>query len=333
MFCVPGGDCVAIVEIPALRFFFVGTCVCFGVNYRPLIVWTSASGELGHLYDVGISTFLKPSTSKVVSNMKSSISIAVLAVVGFVFSASCQAQRVVYQDFFDNDGLATNSGVGGGLTAVSGDGGVFADDGDLSGFVASGASRAFAHTPIGFDVSNGFTLIVDFDQPSIDHIGGSDFAPFNANSFSFGLVDLLSLNALGTIGSGDRIFAGTNGDDVDFDGIGYQTTTRSGTATQGLLESIIGVESSLPGPLNGAGIGQTFVLTVAADGNYVVDLNGTTAFGTTFIDLTQDYGFFTLHQGTNGINISAVTLETVPEPSSIALMLLVGMGVACQRRR
>ena len=174
---------------------------------------------------------------------------------------------------------------------------------------------------------------MDFDQPSIDHIGGSDFAPFNANSFSFGLVDLLSLNALGTIGSGDRIFAGTNGDDVDFDGIGYQTTTRSGTATQGLLESIIGVESSLPGPLNGAGIGQTFVLTVAADGNYVVDLNGTTAFGTTFIDLTQDYGFFTLHQGTNGINISAVTLETVPEPSSIALMLLVGMSVACQRRR
>jgi hypothetical protein len=67
---------------------------------------------------------------------------------------------VVYHDTFDNDGLATNAGTGGGLEAVTSLGVNWVEDGDLFRGSGGAGDRAVVSSLNSFDLSGGFTLTV-----------------------------------------------------------------------------------------------------------------------------------------------------------------------------
>ena len=77
-------------------------------------------------------------------------------------------------------------------------------------------------------------------------------------------------------------------------------------------------------------------LTVAADGSYSYSINGAPATtGAAFgLDLSQEYHFATYFQDDIGdFSISEVTLTTIPEPSSTALLGLGGLALLLRRKK
>ena len=270
-------------------------------------------------------------------------------------------QDVVYSDRFDGDTNAVNVGIGGGGvgTNFNGGGGVnwgFNDvietpndeTGLFAGDAASGNRISTYVSTNGFDVSNGFTLAVLFDQQFNGNNGDASTVPFNSNHFSFGL-----LTAPDT--SGD-FFANNNGDPIPagIDAIGVSLGVRNGAAELSSLQWDNDAQTSLNGVLADAdviGNDLGYVLTVDAAGAYtwqilgtvdtnmdgVVDLDdiGASGSGTTNIDLSVPYFFKARTQGSSGNSIEFVSLSVpaVPEPSSFAVL---GLGVVCfvtRRRR
>ena len=218
--------------------------------------------------------------------------------------------QIVYQDSFDNDGVDTNTGIGGGLTAkVIWNGPNFVDDGDLSANSTGGNNRGLVYTSGSFDLSDGFELEVVFN---VSANGGS------ANRFEIGL-----LNASSSIGSLSKMpFAepaadfSTVGNGSDIYGIGVALLTKDpvglhfvdgATATRTRLEDNTSQAVT-------ANTDVTMILTMDASGNYTYDLSGnaqTVASSGTIsgFDLSENFHFVVGHQDNEILKtIRSVTL-------------------------
>ncbi len=224
--------------------------------------------------------------------------------------------QTVYQDTYDEDGLTTNLGIGGGGVAetFNNASGSFAwndddddDEGLSTGTAGSGAQITTFRTENSFNVSNGFTLEVTFDMESnVD--GPGTGVPFPSNHFSFGLVS----DAM----DGENALFDKNSYVPTTDAIGFSLGTRGVNTDEGVVEwdadggDMQGLFSYLA-PIDFAtGSGQTITLEVASDGSFTYTYGTITGSGTTNIDLTQTYFFKARTQGSVGNVIQSVTLST-----------------------
>lgn len=228
---------------------------------------------------------------------------------------------IVYQDNFDGDTLAVNTGVGGGSTNNTISVHAWADDTAVDGaeFVATGTNfqrRALMFTDSAFSVDQGFTLTFDYTT------SGSNAG---ASELSFGLV---------STGTNIATYTGFNpfDDDATVEGLGF-TLAQSNQLTIGDGT----VQTALANPAGLINVGSSVVeLTVDAAGawSYTID-GGTAVTGVSTFDLTKDYRIVTYGQDDQLDKlINSITLDTVvPEPSSTALLAFGAVGSLCLRRR
>jgi len=241
-------------------------------------------------------------------------------------AASANAAMVVFQDNFDNDGLATNTGVGGGLDRYTRQGDTWVDNGDLSGNSMGGNDRGNVFSLNSFDLSKGFSLEVSY---SIDNIGST-----GANRVNIGLID--ELPEVQDNGTYVTTFLASN---LDKYGIGMNMTTQTGP--QGLTFADDAGAGSVTSLSNAQTIStgtHTFLIEMDTESNWSYSIDGATAttgtIGGDGFDLTRDYQFFAYVQDYryNKINISSVTLTAVPEPATMA-MLVAGLPALWLRRK
>ncbi|WP_411845131.1 LamG-like jellyroll fold domain-containing protein [Roseibacillus persicicus] len=239
--------------------------------------------------------------------MKTKSNKLLLMMLGIIGPASGQ---VVYEDSFDEDGLTTNNGTGGGgiVETFNNASGSFAwndDDDDneglSSGVATSGGQITTFRSENSFNVSNGFTLEVTFDMAS--NLPGN---PYPSNHFSFGMVS-------DELDTKNNLFA-TSGETPLSDGIGFSLGLRNGSADEGLIEwdldAVSGEASLLNAITFATGSAQTLVLDVGPDGSYTYTYGAISGSGTTVIDLTQTYFFKARTQGSQDNVIQSVTLTT-----------------------
>ena len=257
-------------------------------------------------------------------------------------SISSAQAMVVYQDFFIGDGIGTNTGIGGAMISGTNiaDADPFADDEPGTGLTAQTANGnrvAIAFTTGQFDLSAGFTLEAAFTSAA---------STFGSNALAIAIVDELDgvgpLAANGTIPQGNMNALFIN--DADLNAVGFlfdegSTAPQPGT---GLITDFgtLTVATTEQNANFMVGSSQTISLTVNEDGSgsFAIDANTPTTFATgTFSDLFTNSADDAFHvvlrsQGNPGLSVSSLTLTTVPEPSSLALLVLGGLAFARRRR-
>ena len=193
--------------------------------------------------------------------------------------------------------------------------------------------RGFGFSTNTFDLSTGFTLEFTVNLTNTSNS--------SANRFSVGLAAAGADFA--TFSGSGRNFLGDNR--AAFEGVGVDFTTDQ---DQGLsYNDGFGDPPVAPDPVGTVTVlsnEQTITantdlavnLTVAADGSYSYSINGAPATtGATFgLDLSQEYHFATYFQDNiSDFSISEVTLTTIPEPSSTALLGLGGLALILRRKK
>lgn len=84
---------------------------------------------------------------------------------------------------------------------------------------------------------------------------------------------------------------------------------------------------------------HTLLIEMDTESNWSYSIDGAPATTGTIagdgFDLTRDYQFFAYVQDYryNKINISSVTLTTIPEPATMSLLVLGALGVLARRKR
>ncbi|MGJ8672758.1 hypothetical protein [Rubritalea sp.] len=144
------------------------------------------------------------------------LSSACMAALGLTANAG-----VLYQDSFDNDGLSTNTGTGGGAVNKTINTNAWTDSGDAEFIINGGGAgaRAVLYSANTFQSDTGFKLTVNYTAGSIASTG--------ANSLAFGLIsDDTNMSTLG----GDNPFRANN----NVYSIGANVTAFGGEASQGL---------------------------------------------------------------------------------------------------
>ena len=180
--------------------------------------------------------------------------------------ASANADVIVYQDTFDDTDIATNSGIGGGLSQVIVGGTGFTEAG---GSIAPDASvnnnRGFGFSTDTFDLSNGFTLDFTANAFAIGSASG--------NRFSVGLAAAGADFA--TTATSGRDFVADHR--AEFEGVGIDFTVDQGQglsfnnglgvgeapANAGVLATVVSNEQAII-----ANTDLDVSLTVFADGSY-----------------------------------------------------------------
>ncbi|MGJ8673537.1 carbohydrate-binding protein [Rubritalea sp.] len=213
---------------------------------------------------------------------------------------------VLYQDSFDNDGLSTNTGKGGGAINRTIKGHSWTDDGDAT-FLAIGTAytrRALLYSENTFQSDTGFKLTVHFTTGSVGDLA--------AHNLSFGLIsDDTNLSSY----SGFNPFQAETSPYA----IGANVTAGSGTANRGLNTS----NGSTKTNLDSSGTRAQFVpgetcevtLEVGIGGywcyriNGVYESSGVLAEG---FDLSKNYHVAVYGQDDHGggKSIQSITLET-----------------------
>lgn len=265
----------------------------------------------------------------------------------FAFTTLSLQATILYQDTFEAaDGIGINTaGIGGGL--ISGTNVTGADPfDDASGNAVAqtdfGNRIAFAHTENQFNLVAGFTLTVNFTTIS-PLLNAADVFP--SYTASFGIVDEVTAgtpaaNDVASTGNLNSFLSG----DQDLNAVGFTVANRPSDATRlpGLYNdfgTLTLASTAANGVINLGGT-QTLTLTVNADGSAEFDLDGggaSLAAGT-FSDLFDDsldgaFHFVAYSQGNEGFTLNSVTIETVPEPSSAALLGLGGLALILRRRK
>ncbi|MGJ8655428.1 MAG: PEP-CTERM sorting domain-containing protein [Akkermansiaceae bacterium] len=229
--------------------------------------------------------------------------------------ASSLHGAIVYQDNFDDDTLATNTGIGGGLQQFT-TGGSMVDNGNLTAPSTGHNGRGNYMSLNSFDLTGGFTLTVSYDLL----VGAS--VPGDANRSTFGLVD-----ASATEARTNHFVSGT--ESISF--VAFHPTSSLGLAFGGAS-----VDSSLTIDETTAGF-EDVVITVAANGiDYSYSVGGTSQSGmlATAFDFSKQYRFEGDFQDAEYYDVfESVTLEVVPEPSSTALLGLGGLALILRRRK
>ncbi len=249
------------------------------------------------------------------------------ALAGLALTATSAHADVIYQDNFDNDGLATNTGIGGGAafidTTPSTDParlGAWGDDGNLTSTDAGGGwggSSANAYSLNGFDLQNGFTLEVTYNVVNVQ------------TRLTIGLVEeagaVLDASGLATSGAGGTPYG------IVFNPAAHDNgTKRNGWVNRypnapGLQFSDGSSVTQLSdAQARGTGT-HTLVLQMDAASNWSYSVDGAVAttgtIGGAGFDLTRDYRFFVRNQQSSiANNIQSVTLIMTP-PDGTVLMI------------
>jgi hypothetical protein len=239
--------------------------------------------------------------------------------LGLLVAGAAQA-ALLYSDTFDNDGLETNEGTGGGIVnrTIYGDSWSETSNGlEYNAGATNYERRAAAYSENSFQSDGGFELTVNYFTSSIGDVA--------ANLFSFGLVS--TATDMSTY-SGYNIF----GTDTGVTALGVNIT--AGQVSRGLWYAD-GASTTL---LDESGTTQQFVastvtpvvISVEADGNGGADwsysINGVTeASGNiaTF-DFASEYQFVTYAQDDGFTRyIDSVSVTSIPEPATIGML---GLG-------
>ncbi|MGJ8678530.1 MAG: hypothetical protein ACSHX0_13530 [Akkermansiaceae bacterium] len=138
-----------------------------------------------------------------------------------VLHGSTGDARLLYKDSFDNDGLSTNTALGGGMINNTIQGHSWTDDGDAT-FTTTATNfrrRAILYTENAFQSDTGFELTVHYTTGSIGNLA--------AHNFSFGLIstdtDLSTYSGYNPFKADTSVYS-----------IGANITADDSTATQGL---------------------------------------------------------------------------------------------------
>ncbi|MFC7338234.1 beta strand repeat-containing protein [Haloferula chungangensis] len=204
-----------------------------------------------------------------------------------------QAQTLVYQDFFDNDTLATNAGTGGGATNLTlRSNHLWSDNGDLT---YSGANQNFQNRAIVFSdnvvqSSGGFELAVEYTM--------TGQANLIANMFSFGLIredtDVAAYTEWNPFGATASVYS------IGVNLIPSQTTNKGLNFTDGSAVTILDTSGTNVDFVEG--VSTPVVMTVVPDGaggaDWSYSINGITeASGNIPVfDFNQGYRFLSYAQ-------------------------------------
>lgn len=233
-------------------------------------------------------------------------SILFLAATCVLGVAPSVAETIVYQDHFDNDGLATNAGIGGGLDAYDRQGGPWLDNGVLDSNRSGGNDRGNILSVNAFDLTGGFRLEVDY---TID-----DVTTIDANRAIIGLIDRNSVPAVQDNTTYITDFLNRN---LDKYGIELNLTIQN--STQGLNFADDSGGGSLSQLSNAQPITtgtHSWVLEVDAAGNWYYSIDGATATtGASTFNVARDYHFVAYMQDDlNHLRIHSVTLTRLVDP-------------------
>lgn len=256
--------------------------------------------------------------------IKALLALAAVAMAALAITAS-SVDAAIYQDTFDNDGLATNTGTGGGLARYARQGDTWVDNGQLDGNSTGSNDRGNVYSLNSFLLTQGFKLEVSYTI--------NDVSNANANRVNIGLID--ALPAVQDNTTYVTLFLGVN---LDKYGIGLNMTTDSGSqglnfaddAGSGTLTALSNAQTISTGT-------HTFVLEMDTASNWSYSIDGAAAttgtIGGAGFDLTRDYQFFAYVQDyrNNRIKIHSVTL--VPEPATLALLAMGGVALVLHRKR
>ena len=109
--------------------------------------------------------------------MKTTRLLALTLTLTLGFLASANADVIVYQDTFDDTDIATNSGIGGGLSqAIVGGTGFTEAGGSIAPDTSANNNRGFGFSTETFDLSNGFTLDFTANASAIGSASGNRFS-------------------------------------------------------------------------------------------------------------------------------------------------------------
>jgi hypothetical protein len=239
-------------------------------------------------------------------------------------------EGVVY-DTFDNDGLATNAGTGGGLEAVSfldggaaGSGVNWVEDGDLFRGSGTAGDRAVVSSLNAFDLSGGFTLTVKWtgtdsqfsDSFGLSHVKWTTDAPSLPMKAQdpFGYGGIGGHNDLDSVAAqyayyGIGLAYATTGDISDPYDKGLIFNDASGIAGE-----TGGQRQQLSNPAIPTSGSNTFVLTVGTDDQYSYSINGAApttgeiVAGEGTFDLSQPF-YFNAYSQNGATTITEVMVE------------------------
>ena len=234
---------------------------------------------------------------KPTSYLSNPLAIAAAVITGFILVSPSAHAQIVYQDNFDNDGVETNTGIGGGLLPYNRQGDSWLDNGDLDSNRGGNNDRGNVSSLNTFNLTGGFKLEVTHTINNVTTI--------DANRAVIGLLDAADLPETQTNTTYITDFLNR---DLDNYGIGLNLTIQN--STQGLnfadganLNLLSNAQTITAGT-------QSWVLEVDADGNWAYSIDGAPATsGTSTFEVARDYHFFAYMQDNhNGLVLNSVTL-------------------------
>lgn len=259
--------------------------------------------------------------------------LATAVITTAILAVSASAATIVYEDNFDNDTLATNTGIGGGLTQRTILTATFGDNGNLVDTAGSnGGTRGVVSSINSFNLLNGFILEVRMNggTTAIAQSFGLSKTQFTADTSAEDWMREQSWAGEGTAADAYGIGVQTGSSDPGASeptprGLKFNNGAANGTAITNLVTT---TNNLLPAGVN------TFVLTVTPNDQFSYVYNGGAPVtgeivpGAGVFDLTQPL-FFNVYSQSD-ISLSYVKITSIPEPSAA---LLGGLGLLALLRR